>query len=1060
MHKSDNPSEQPVKYAKLARPRLFEALPRARLFGLLDAVRAEARVVWITSPPGAGKTTLAASYLSHTGAAQFWCQIDAGDADASTLFFFLSETVRDAGPRLPWLTPDLASDLPRFQRMFLRDFYSKLPQGAVVVLDNVHEFDWDNAGELMELALAEVPEGIHVFALSREAPPARLARMQMGGRLALLGWNDLRFDDAEARALAQQGGEADPIDRDWLARVDGWAAGVVMLRSLKQQPGQAAPAPLEGRDALFRYFAGEILERMPKSSQRLLLLLSALPGTSAADAEQLTGESAAAGLLEQLYHKRLFVERRGGGEPTYHFHALFREFLEHEARQRLAPHERAGFIARAAAVLERQGQGEVAAQLYQQAGAYPELAKLLVRRAGGMLDAGRGQAWREWMSWLPPEVSEAEPWLRYWHGVSLSPVAPLLARKTLVRAADAFGAIDDLPARLIAICAIVDSYDFEWADYRALPGWIDAMEAALAALELDALAPEWDLRIHSRLALALLFVRPDSDRLAPAAQRALGLLAQVDNPAEQLGAGAILLRYFDSVDNAATAGWIVTTLSALADDALLNPFQRVWWYARVARWLNKDGNFHEAREMTGTAKRIVASFDLDPLLFQFLEVHHLLGSGDLAAAGALLAQIRRAVSPVRVRDLVELGTLEAHWHSLSGDTERALQCALEAIRASADAGLPTSERPRLEIFLAACCAMAGERSACAHWCAQAGAHAHGHDLALTTEACQFIAAYDHGLHHEHAHAGAQLRAAFAAHRRRQSTSLFPMQPQFAAALAAQALADGVEPEHVCALIVGQRLNAPRRAIPNWPWPVAVFTFGELRLALDGTVASPSGKAQQRPLLLLKALIAAGDGGKTQQSLAAHLWPDGDDAKSALNVTVHRLRKLLTRDEALVVGAGKVALSKTLVWSDAAALSELCDAIDALPADAPAVAVNRAAADLLQLYRGPFCDGDDDAMILAARDRWRHRFLGAAGELGRRLEAMQEWAGARQLYVRALESEPLAEASHRGLMRCAHALGDPTAAFSAYRRCRETLSIVLGHQPSAETEKLAVTLGLK
>jgi hypothetical protein len=38
--------------------------------------------------------------------------------------------------------------------------------------------------------------------------------------------------------------------------------------------------------------------------------------------------------------------------------------------------------------------------------------------------------------------------------------------------------------------------------------------------------------------------------------------------------------------------------------------------------------------------------------------------------------------------------------------------------------------------------------------------------------------------------------------------------------------------------------------------------------------------------------------------------------------------------------------------------------------------------------------------------------------------------------------------------------DPTAAFSAYRRCRETLSIVLGHQPSAETEKLAIVLGLK
>jgi hypothetical protein len=40
------------------------------------------------------------------------------------------------------------------------------------------------------------------------------------------------------------------------------------------------------------------------------------------------------------------------------------------------------------------------------------------------------------------------------------------------------------------------------------------------------------------------------------------------------------------------------------------------------------------------------------------------------------------------------------------------------------------------------------------------------------------------------------------------------------------------------------------------------------------------------------------------------------------------------------------------------------------------------------------------------------------------------------------------------------MGDPNAAFGAYRRCREMLSIVLGQRPSADTEKLAVDLGLK
>lgn len=1050
----------PTKYAKLARPRLYDALARPRLFRLIDRLRSQHGVLWIASPPGAGKTTLAASYLSAVQAPEIWCQVDQGDNDPSTLFFFLSEALRDAGHLPPALPPEVQGDAARIQRMFFRNLYARLPAGAVIVLDNLHEFDWDNSGQLMEFAFAEVPAGITVLALSRDAPPARLARLEMEGRLRTIGWNELRFDDGEVRQLAQLGGEAGAIEQQWLDRVDGWAAGVVMLRTLRHGPDQAAVQALEGRTALFRYFAGEILERMPKPSQRLLLLLSCLPSISAADAEHLSGDSAAAALLEQLYHKRLFVERRGADAVTYQFHALFQEFLQHEARHKLAPGERQDFLERAANLLDQQGRSEAAAQLYHDAGRFDALAALLRRHAERMLATGRGQAWREWMSCLPPEVAEREPELSYWHGVSLSHIAPLLARKILVRAAEGFAASGEVQARLLTIAAIVDSYDFEWADYRALPGWVDLMGEALLSLKLDALEPLADLKIHARLVLALLFIAPESPQLAPAAQRALRLLPQVDNAVEQLAAGAILLRYFDSADNANTANWLVTSLSKVADDAALSPFHRVWWYGRVARWLNKDGNYDAAQEMTGSAKRIVASFDLDPLLFQFLEVHHLLGTGDLAAAGALIGQIRGNVMPSRIRDQVELNTLDAHWRSLSGDSAGALDCALEAIGDSASAGLPLAERLGLELFAAVCCALRGDFAAAMDWCDEAECHAFGHDAVLALEARQFIVAYIAGLTGDADLALRELRAALASHRRRQSTTLFTMHPQFAAAIAAQALAAELEVEHMRGIVVRQRLLPPARFTPNWPWPIAVYTLGKLELARNGEVMAPSGKAQQRPLLLLKALLAAGEGGKAQQTLAAQLWPEADDAKSALNVTVHRLRKLLAVDEAVVVGAGQVVLPCSVVWSDVGALAELCDSIDNLAPDAPAAMTHRLAGELLHLYRGPFCDGDQESWLLAARERWRNRFLAAAGELGRRLEQLQAWSQARTLYLRALEAEPLAETSFRGIMRCAHALGDPNAAFSAYRRCREMLSIVLGQQPSPDTEKLAIELGLK
>jgi ATP/maltotriose-dependent transcriptional regulator MalT len=75
-----NMARQPAPLAKLSRPRLFEALPRERLFVLLDAQQ-QRPVTLVAALPGAGKTTLVASYLESRKLAGIWYQVDAGDSD-------------------------------------------------------------------------------------------------------------------------------------------------------------------------------------------------------------------------------------------------------------------------------------------------------------------------------------------------------------------------------------------------------------------------------------------------------------------------------------------------------------------------------------------------------------------------------------------------------------------------------------------------------------------------------------------------------------------------------------------------------------------------------------------------------------------------------------------------------------------------------------------------------------------------------------------------------------------------------------------------------------------
>src|SRR5262249_43039953 len=110
--------------AKLSRPKLYDAIPRARLFQRLDHAR-EHPAIWVCGPPGAGKATLVASYVSEREIPGIWYQMDAGDGDPATFFYYLGmaaeQAVKGKHKPLPLLTPEPQSDLERFSRRHFRE---------------------------------------------------------------------------------------------------------------------------------------------------------------------------------------------------------------------------------------------------------------------------------------------------------------------------------------------------------------------------------------------------------------------------------------------------------------------------------------------------------------------------------------------------------------------------------------------------------------------------------------------------------------------------------------------------------------------------------------------------------------------------------------------------------------------------------------------------------------------------------------------------------------------------------------------------------------------------
>ena len=72
--------------------------------------------------------------------------------------------------------------------------------------------------------------------------------------------------------------------------------------------------------------------------------------------------------------------------------------------------------------------------------------------------------------------------------------------------------------------------------------------------------------------------------------------------------------------------------------------------------------------------------------------------------------------------------------------------------------------------------------------------------------------------------------------------------------------------------------------------VRIYTLGRFSLLLHGQPAIFGRKTPQRPLELLKAVIAYGGRDISLSLLTAALWPDsdGDDARRAFDTTLFRL----------------------------------------------------------------------------------------------------------------------------------------------------------------------------
>src|SRR6185369_4936234 len=117
-------------------------------------------------------------------------------------------------------------------------------------------------------------------------------------------------------------------------------------------------------------------------------------------------------------------------------------------------------------------------------------------------------------------------------------------------------------------------------------------------------------------------------------------------------------------------------------------------------------------------------------------------------------------------------------------------------------------------------------------------------------------------------------------------------------------------------------------------PMHVRCFGPFGLDLAGQPLEFGGKAQNKPLELVKAL-AANDNRPLPVSRAIEiLWPDADPeaGRKSFDAALMRLRKLVDSNDAYFIDGGKLAVDERRVWSDVRRLNQLAARIEREPLD--------------------------------------------------------------------------------------------------------------------------------
>ena len=1042
--------------AKISRPKISGIFPRKRLFDELNALQ-DQTAVWLSSPPGAGKTSLVCDYIDQQSVKTVWYQVDEGDADIPTFFYYLGQAVQKATPRkrsqIPILTPEYSQNITNFTRNFFRTVFARFSDDFIFVFDNYQELGEETElHKLLVIALKELPDNGSIIIISRTHPPAEYSRLRANKQLTVLDWEQLRLSTDEMQEIFESKGIPQKNLHSVMAVTQGWIAGLTLLFE-QDQHGETTFLDEHLSEfnphLLFDYFVSEVFNLADEETQRFLVKTAWFPKMTVEMAVQLSGIKSASHILEKLVDKNFFTHRHGNKEIIYEYHPLFREFLLTESKKLLGEIELNVSKWNAAELLEKNHQIEAAIKLYLQLEDWTKVAEIIKKTASSLLVQGRNFILQEWLSKLPEQQLDDDPWLKYWLAMATIDFAVQVSLPIFEQAFKQFKQQNDVTGSYLAWAGIAQSIrmDFD-GNANRLDYWFIQLD------ELRERYPEFpsaeiEAEISAVMFTALWWRQPQNKNLYYWRERALAAASNLPTETKYtIWVNSVLILHLIFSGETAKANKLLNENEPFVTAASAPPSVIIFFHIAniLLKW--RRGDFESAYMHVDTALKFGESSGYSLEHFQLLA----LGASVALTAGNMAL----AKQYIDKHEIVDHGVKGSRYHYLRAYYEL-FENNLEAANIHAQQSVEIAEKSGVPFFLSlsylelSCVRFAlGQYNDCLKLLKKCQDLAKEIDSGLLICSSTLIDAkfafetdqYQKGLK--------KLGIALSMARERKYIGANLLSLYDYTKLCVEALKASIEVEHVQLIIRNMALIPTEEALSldNWPWPIRIFCLDNgFEIQKNDQPISTSRKTQKKPLLVIKSLIAFGGQKVPESKIIEALWPDsdGDTGHQALATTLHRLRKLLG-DNIIELKEGHLSLNKDLVWVDAWAFEHAFRRYDKTDTSSIETA--------LALYKRQFLEEDRDSYwSINLRAKLHHMYLSLIDQLGSIHEQNNSWKQASECYLQGLEIDMMAEQFYQRLMQCYIEMDRAGDAVKTYRQCFHVLNKNLGVEPSNEIKTL-------